>query len=111
MTAMAAIEPDSLERARGGDHDAFGQLVAAHEAMVFSLAFHFFGDRDRAADLAQDVFLQLFRMLDTIESQSHLLFWLRQVTSRKCIDQLRRRRMRSISIDDIGEPSEAATDA
>src|SRR6266542_1505079 len=63
MTAIAAIEPDPLERARGGDHDAFGQLVAAHQAMVFSIAFHFFGDRDRAADVAQDIFLQLYRNL------------------------------------------------
>ena len=103
MTAIAAIEPDPLERARGGDHDAFGQLVAAHQAMVFSIAFHFFGDRDRAADLAQDIFLQLYRNLGAIASPTHLVNWLRQVTTRRCIDEVRRSRLRAVPLDDVLE--------
>jgi len=111
FTAAAETLPDdSLTRAQAGDSEAFAELVAAHEAMVFSLAFHFFGQRERAADVAQEVFLQLFRALDTIESQGHLLFWLRQVTSRKCIDELRRKRLRSVSLDDIAEPATPAPD-
>lgn len=104
MTAIAAIErPDPLERARGGDHEAFGQLVAAHQAMVYSIAFHFFGDRDRAADVAQDIFLQLYRNLDAITSPSHLVHWLRQVTTRRCIDEVRRARLRAVPLDDVLE--------
>lgn len=81
---------DSLKRAREGDHDAFAEIVAGHESMVYSLAYHFFQDRGRGEEIAQDVFLQLFRNLGSIESPAHLLFWLRQVTARRCIDQLRR---------------------
>ena len=105
---MTAIAPtanglDALERARAGDHDAFGELVEEHEAMVFSIAFHFFNERGRAEEIAQDVFLQMYRSVRTIESRSHLVFWLRQVTSRRCIDQMRRTRLRAVSIDDIHE--------
>jgi len=104
MTAIAAIErPDPLERARGGDHEAFGQLVAAHQAMVYSIAFHFFGDRDRGADVAQDIFLQLYRNLDSIATPSHLVHWLRQVTTRRCIDEVRRARLRAVPLDDVLE--------
>jgi RNA polymerase sigma-70 factor (ECF subfamily) len=81
---------DTLRRAREGDHDAFAEIVAGHESMVYSLAYHFFQDRSRGEEIAQDVFLQLFRNLDTIESPAHLLFWLRQVTARRCIDVMRR---------------------
>lgn len=103
MTAIvpAAVDDDVLGRARGGDQDAFAQLVEEHEAMVFSIALHFFDERARAEEVAQDVFLQLFRNLGTIESPSHLLFWLRQVTTRKCIDQIRKPRPRLVSIDDV----------
>jgi RNA polymerase sigma-70 factor (ECF subfamily) len=74
--------------------------------MVYGLGLRFFSDRTRAEEIAQDVFLQLFRNLDTIESDAHLLFWLRQVTTRRCIDQMRRNRVRPISIDDVA-PLEA----
>ena len=95
--------PTAFIRAREGDHDAFAELVERHEAMVYSLAWTFFGDRSRAEEVAQDVFLQLYRNLHTIESDSHLLFWLRQVTTRRCIDLTRRSRLKAVSLDDAGE--------
>jgi RNA polymerase sigma-70 factor (ECF subfamily) len=106
---MTAIVPETLDfptalvRAKGGDHDAFAELVEQHESMVYSLAYHFFGDRGRAEEIAQDVFLQLYRSLGDIESDSHLLFWLRQVATRRCIDQTRRARLKAVSLDDAGE--------
>ncbi|HEV7237859.1 MAG TPA: RNA polymerase sigma factor [Thermoanaerobaculia bacterium] len=108
---MTAIAPETIEfptpftRAREGDHDAFAQLIERHEAMVYSLAWNFFGDRSRAEEIAQDVFLQLYRNLHTIESDSHLLFWLRQVTTRRCIDLARRARLKAVSLEDAGELS------
>lgn len=106
---MTAIAPDVIEfptllsKAREGDHDAFAALVERHEAMVFSLALRFFHDRTKAEEVAQDVFLQLYRSLATLESDSHVLFWLRQVTTRRCIDLTRRNRMRAVSLEDAGE--------
>ena len=110
MTELAALvvpmpraERTPLERAKAGDHDAFAELVAQHEAMVYSLGWHFFNDRSRAEEIAQDAFLQLYRNLHVIESEAHLLFWLRQVTTRRCIDATRRVRMKAVSLDDAGE--------
>ena len=93
----------ALGRAQAGDQDAFAELIERHEAMVYSLAWNFFGDRGRAEEIAQDVFLQLYRSLAAIESDSHLLFWLRQVATRRCIDQTRRARMKAVSLDDAAE--------
>src|SRR2546421_4651093 len=104
MTAIVAIEqPDPLERARSGDHGAFSEIVGAHQAMVFSIAFHFFGDRDRAADVAQDIFLQLYRNLGSISTPAHLVHWLRQVATRRCIDEVRRVRLRAVPLDEVPE--------
>lgn len=101
MVAQSVMVPDTLARAKGGDHDAFAELIERHEAMVYSLAWNFFGDRSRAEETAQDVFLQLYRNLGAIESDSHLLFWLRQVTTRRCIDQTRRVKLKAVSLDDV----------
>jgi RNA polymerase sigma-70 factor, ECF subfamily len=106
MTAIAQelVEfPTALVKAREGDHDAFAEIVEQHEAMVYSLAWNFFRDRSRAEEIAQDVFLQLFRNLESIESPSHLVFWLRQVTTRRCIDVSRRARLRPLSLEEAGE--------
>lgn len=101
MVADAIEFPSVLARAQAGDHDAFAELIERHEAMVYSLACSFFHDRSRAEETAQDVFLQLYRKLNIIESDSHLLFWLRQVTTRRCIDQARRARLKPVSLEDV----------
>jgi RNA polymerase sigma-70 factor (ECF subfamily) len=103
MTAIVteATVETPLDRARAGDGDAFATIVSDHEAMVFSLVYHFFHDRSRAEEIAQDVFLQLYRSLDSIESPEHLTHWLRQVTTRRCIDVIRRSKLRAVPLDSI----------
>jgi RNA polymerase sigma-70 factor (ECF subfamily) len=83
--------PDSLlVQARAGDRGAFATLVRAHQGSVFSIGLRMLNRRDAAEDLAQDVFLQLYRKLDSIESVEHLGFWLRRVAANLAIDWLRR---------------------
>ena len=78
-----------LARARAGEAVAFEQLVRRHQAAVYSIGYRMLNRRDAAEDLAQDVFLQLYRKLDSIESVEHLGFWLRRVASNLAIDRLR----------------------
>jgi RNA polymerase sigma-70 factor (ECF subfamily) len=83
--------PDALLlRARAGDTDAFAALVRQHQGSVFSIGLRMLNRRDAAEDLAQDVFLQLYRKLDSIETLEHLGFWLRRVAANLAIDWLRR---------------------
>ncbi len=106
MTQAVALdlETNMLARAAEGDAEAFAVLVRRHQRMVFSIAWHFFPDRAVAEDVSQDVFVQLFQNLGAIETESHLVFWLRQVTSRKCIDHARRQeKRRHLSLDDAIE--------
>ena len=63
---------------------------AQYQGSVFSIGYRMLNRRDAAEDLAQDVFLQLYRKLDSIESLEHLGFWLRRVAANLAIDRLRR---------------------
>ena len=88
---LAPSMPDSLLlQARAGNADAFAALVRAHQGSVFSIGLRMLNRRDAAEDLAQDVFLQMYRKLGDIESLEHLGFWLRRVASNLAIDWLRR---------------------
>jgi RNA polymerase sigma-70 factor (ECF subfamily) len=90
-----------LARARAGERSALSALVQAHQRSVYSLALRMLGTRDLAEDLTQEVFMQLNDNLKGIESNRHLGFWLRQVTTNRAIDQLRRRaRVQLTSLDD-----------
>jgi RNA polymerase sigma-70 factor, ECF subfamily len=81
---------DALARARAGDAAAFSTLVRQHQRAVYTLAVRMLSDRHKAEDLAQEVFIRLHRKLALMQSDTHLRFWLRQVTSRLAIDRLRR---------------------
>src|SRR5947207_3535701 len=98
----------NLHRAATGDHEAFGDLIREHQDMVFSIAWHFLHDRARAEEIAQEVFLQLYRTMGNIESPAHLTFWLRRVASNRCIDESRRGRWRIVT---LAEASYVARDA
>src|SRR5436190_11214493 len=83
----------------------FETLVHRHQAMVFSIALHFLHDRSAAEELAQDVFLQLHRHFDAMQSADHVTFWLRRVTTHRCIDYSRRRRFNFLRLDAVAEPA------
>jgi RNA polymerase sigma-70 factor (ECF subfamily) len=96
---------DTLSRAKNGSETAFAELVREHQAMVFSLAHYFSRDRATAEDLAQEVFIHLYQNLESIESPAHLKFWLRRVTSHRCIDHARKEsRKKTVCVEDAPEP-------
>jgi RNA polymerase sigma-70 factor (ECF subfamily) len=96
---------ETLARSACGDQLAFAQIVREHQSMVFSLAYHFLRDRSLAEELAQEVFLLLHQNLSAIKSPAHLTFWLRKVTSHRCIDQTRRQKLRQeVSLEEVPEP-------
>ena len=96
----------SLEQAAQGDAAAFAEIVSAHQAMVFSIAWHYLQDRSLAEDVAQEVFLELYQNLAAIQSASHLTYWLRRVSVHRCIDLARRRtHRREQAMDGLPEPA------
>lgn len=84
----------------------FAGVVRSHQDMVYSIAWHYLRDRPAAEEIAQEVFLELYRNLGSIESERHLVNWLRRVASQRCIDQTRRLRLRPrVGLESAPEPS------
>ena len=109
--ATGARLDETLDRPALGDQLVFEQIVRQHQGMVFSLACHYLRDRSLAEELAQEVFLNLHQNLHTIKSPEHLTFWLRKVTSHRCIDQTRRQKVRpQVSLEDVAEPVAKSTE-
>ena len=95
-----AQETGLVAECRQGDPDAFARLVALHEHMVFNLALRLTGDPEEARDVAQDVFLQVFRMLSRFEGRSSLKTWIYRIVVNQCHNRQRwwkRRRKESLA--------------
>lgn len=96
---------------RTPEMDKFEAVVRRHQAMVFSVAYHLLRDRPLAEEVAQDVFLQLYRRLDELKSDEHVVFWLRKVAVHRAIDCARSRGSRteiSLDVEDAPEVTAAS---
>ena len=105
--------PLTMEGIRtGAGVGSLADALRDHQSMVFSIALHSLRDRSLAEDIAQDVFLRLSTRLDTLQSPGHLVNWLRTVTTRLCIDEIRRRPARSaLSLEGVAEPAAESREA
>jgi RNA polymerase sigma-70 factor (ECF subfamily) len=80
----------------------FAEALTTHQSLVFSLAFHMLHNAALAEEVAQEVFLRLYRDFARIEGPMHLLRWLRRTATHRCLDVLRRsRRHRQVPLDDV----------
>ena len=78
------VEPqdpqDLVARARTGDREAFGELVAIHQHEVYTLAVRLVRDRDMAADVAQDAFIRAWRAMPKFRGDAKFSTWLHRIT-------------------------------
>ena len=85
--------PDEIDaliaRCLDGDQTAWETIVRVHRRKVFNIAYKFVGRHDQAEDLTQDVFLKLYRSLDTFDRRANFQTWLISVSRNLCIDHYR----------------------
>ncbi len=70
--------------------ELFKSLVAEHQEMVINTCYRFVFNREDAEDLAQDVFVELFRSLDQFREEAKLSTWIYRIAVTKSLDHLRR---------------------
>ncbi len=78
-----------IQRCLTGDQAAWDEIVRLHWRRVFNIAYKFVGRHDLAEDLTQDVFLKLFKSLDTFDRRANFQTWLISVSRNLCIDHYR----------------------
>jgi RNA polymerase sigma-70 factor (ECF subfamily) len=84
---------------------SFSEAVATHQSLVFSIAYHLLHNASLAEEIAQEVFLRLYRDYHKIQSGSHLTYWLRRAATHRCLDFLRRsKRWRPVSLEKVELP-------
>ncbi len=90
--ADPASDPDVqlMLRVRSGDAEAFRELFEKHQRAIVNFAYHFVGNRPRAEEIAQDVFLQIHRAAGRYEPQAKFTTWLYRIATNACLNEVRR---------------------
>jgi RNA polymerase sigma-70 factor (ECF subfamily) len=86
----SSADTDLVARAAAGDASAFHALVERHRAMVYRMAYQFAGNHHDAEDIAQDVFIKVYRGLDRFRHDAQVTSWLYRIVMNACIDHRRR---------------------
>ena len=98
-----------ISRARGGDRDAFGELVEQYRDNVYRLAYRMCGNAYDADEAAQEAFVAAWRALPNFRGDAKFSTWLYRLTTNAAIDVMRREK-RHQTVGD-GEMIEVADDA
>jgi RNA polymerase sigma-70 factor (ECF subfamily) len=90
---VMSADTDLISRAAGGDSSAFQALVERHRSMVYRVAYQFAGNHHDAEDIAQEVFIKVYRSLDRFRQDAQLTSWMYRIVMNACIDHRRRQRL------------------
>ena len=98
-----AEERRLIDRSAAGDQEAFRQLVLRYHRLVINVAFRALGELALAEDVAQDVFIKVYKALPAYRHDKPFKHWLHRVAANAVTDALRRRRP-VVSLDGMEQP-------
>lgn len=101
-------EQDAIRLAQNGDAAAFEHLYHLHSRKVYSLCLRMVGNPAEAEDLTQEVFLLLFRKIQTFRGDSAFSTWLHRLTVNIVLMRFRKKKLAESSFDEATEADEEA---
>jgi RNA polymerase sigma-70 factor (ECF subfamily) len=94
---VPSSDRDLVERARGGDSDAFGVLVRRHQKRIFRLALHLVRGAAEAEDVTQETFVRAYQAIGRFDGRSEPFTWLYRICVNLSLNHLRSRKAQRIS--------------
>lgn len=97
------ITPELIQEAARGSQQAFRAIVEVNQGFVYAVAFRFVNDSQDAEDIAQEVFVRLWKNLHTYKPEVKLTTWLYKIVTNRCLDFLKSkhgsRRKNAVDVD------------
>ncbi|MCA9670060.1 MAG: sigma-70 family RNA polymerase sigma factor [Myxococcales bacterium] len=111
---MSLRERRLVRRLKERDEDAFREMVRTYQTQVYNLVFRMLGNREEAEDLSQEVFVTVFKSIESFRGDSKFSTWLYRITANHCKNRfkyLARRRFHAAApLDDLTERDAAGRD-
>jgi RNA polymerase sigma-70 factor, ECF subfamily len=99
---MSAEFEQAIRLAQSGDRQAYQLLYRAHIGRVYAICWRLLGDRQKAEDACQEVFIKVWQTLPTYRGDSNFSTWLRSIATRTVIDLWRKdKRLKFVDADEL----------
>jgi RNA polymerase sigma factor (sigma-70 family) len=85
-------ELELIQQLREGDEQAFKSLVTNYQDLVYNTALGVVQNSEDAEDVAQEVFIQVYRSIDQFKGDARLSTWIYRITTTKALDHIRSRK-------------------
>jgi RNA polymerase sigma-70 factor (ECF subfamily) len=105
-----ASDQDLVEAAKNGEREAYGHLVRRYMQRAYYAALFLLGNEEDARDLSQDAFARAYRNLSRFDCTRPFYPWFYRILRNLCINRLRSRSRRGISLPIDTEPGEPGVD-
>lgn len=108
MNENYLLDPDVqlMLKFKQGDKLAFGELLDKYQKPVINIIYRFIQDKSEADDLAQEVFIKVYNNAKSYEARAKFSTWLYRITKNVCLNELRRRKRKIVSLDEAVSASD-----
>lgn len=95
-------EKKIIKQLKNGDFSNYDKIVDSYKNRVFGMAYKFTNDYDEAQDLAQEVFLKIYRQIKNFREESKLSTWIYRISVNTCLDwKKKKERLKSINFSNM----------
>lgn len=108
-TALDSSDAGILKIYKNNKHQGLDLLYERYKKYVYTIAYHYAGNREDALDLTQEVFISIFKSLDNFKVEFSLLPWVKRITVNKSLNFLRDKK-ETLSLDQTNENGSSIQD-
>lgn len=105
---MEVSDTDLIQKCLAGDQDAFYELVVRYKKLIYSVVYNMIHDKQEVNDISQEVFIRIYKSLDRYNPEYKFSTWSVKIATNLCLDILRKKKIDSVSIDEIAGVSSKA---
>lgn len=85
-------EKELIKRAKNGEKSAFEEIIGLYEKKVFSTIYYMVKNEHEVEDIAQEVFVKIYKNLKNFKEESSLYTWIYRITINVCIDEIKKKK-------------------
>lgn len=91
LKTIILTEENLIAQLKSGKQTAFSQLLDDYQQKVFGTCISFVPNKEDAEDIAQEVFLEVFRSISKFKGDSKLSTWIYKIATNKCLEFIRKK--------------------